>query len=294
MRLSELLSKKLLVVSGKGGVGKTTVSLTLALMAAERGQKVLLAEMNSEEQVAHLLKRPAIGYQETELLPRLWGINIKPGEAFREYVLQQIRFERLFRAVFENHLVRHFVEGTPGLADLMSIGKISTLTSRYDLVIVDAPATGHTIALLQIASVVASAVRAGPLNTESAKIDQLLHDRKKTALLGVSLPEEMPVTETVEMSQWLMEKLKLELSLVFLNQHQVSLLTRDEWKQVASIPSSVLNRHHSAALQSEHYKKQLALSLPGTPVISIPFLFSAEFGLPEIETLAEEINRGLS
>jgi anion-transporting ArsA/GET3 family ATPase len=146
--LDSLLSRRLIIVSGKGGVGKTTLSLALALLAAERGRKVIVAEIHSEDQVSHILGRPPIGHHETPLLPGISGINILPRKSFEEYVLLQIRFKALYKAVFENKLVQNFVEATPGLSDMVSIGKVYALTADYDLVIVDAPATGHGLALL--------------------------------------------------------------------------------------------------------------------------------------------------
>ncbi|MBI3541121.1 MAG: ArsA family ATPase, partial [Deltaproteobacteria bacterium] len=233
----DLLSHRLLIVSGKGGVGKTSVSLALGLLAAQQGKKTLIAEIDSEEQVAHLLERPPIGYKETELLPNLWGINIRPKKAFEEYVLMQIKFRSLYKAVFENRFVRHFVEATPGLADLMCIGKVydlvtSDIVKHYDLVIVDAPATGHSIALLEIASIVAGAVRIGPLKTEAEKINSLLHDPIQTQLMIVTLPEEMPVMEAIEMTKLLRSHLKLEVGALFLNQVQEEPFTAEEKEEL--------------------------------------------------------------
>jgi anion-transporting ArsA/GET3 family ATPase len=290
MRLSELLSKKLLFVSGKGGVGKTTVSLALALAAAETGKKVILVEINSDEQVAHVLKRSPIGYQEVELLPRLWGINIKPQETFREYVLTQIKVKSLYRAVFGNKLVKNFIEGTPGLPDLMCVGKIATLLSRYDLVIVDAPATGHSIALLQIASIVTSAVKVGPLNTQAEKINKILHDPKQTMMTCVSLPEEMPITETIEMVSWLKNKLNVRVGPIFLNQTTQPPFSSAEWKQIQEVVPHSLKLQMKRGRQSKQYVDRLKRRLPKKTVIQLPFIYSSSFGLTEIEQIAQEIH----
>ena len=142
--LDRLLNHKLVVVSGKGGVGKTTVSLALGLLAAERGKRTLIAEINSEEQIAHLLERAPANYHESGILPNLWSMNIQTKKAFEEYVLARLKFRSLYKAVFENKLVRYFIDATPGLSDLMCIGKVYELVKSYDLVIVDAPATGHS------------------------------------------------------------------------------------------------------------------------------------------------------
>ncbi len=293
MSLSDLFSKKLLIVTGKGGVGKTTVSLALALAAAEGGKKVLLAEINSEEQVAHLLEREPTGHREVELLPSLWSINIKPQEAFREYVLLQIRLKSLTRAVFGNRLVRNFIEGTPGLADLISIGKVWSLVDPYDLVIVDAPSSGHAIALLKIASIVGGAVRRGPLKTHADEIDQLLHDREKTVIAAVTLPEELPVTELFETESALRNQTGLRLGPIFLNQHLDRFFTDREWETIGSRAPQAIQVQKMRADHSEFYAERIQQQFPNQPLIRVPFLFSTSFGLPEIEHLSEAIERSL-
>jgi anion-transporting ArsA/GET3 family ATPase len=289
-----------LIVSGKGGVGKTTVSLALGLLAAERGKRTLIAEVNSEEQVAHLLERPPIGYQETELLPGLWGINIQPKKSFEEYVLLQIKFRSLYRAVFENRFVRYFIEATPGLSDLMCIGKIYALVDDYDLVIVDAPSTGHSVALLEVPSIVAGAVRVGPLKTEAEKIDLLLHDPSKTEAVVVTLPEEMPVAEAVEMSRRLEEKLKLPLGPVFLNQVQNNAFTTAEKGELSKLKKERgandpvwkrIELQIARAELSEEYAARLAEALKKQPVVPIPFIYSTHFGLTEIQSIAATIEK---
>ncbi len=296
--LDGLLAHQLLIVSGKGGVGKTTLSLALGLIAAEKGIRTLIAEINSEEQVSQILERPPLDYQETELLPNLWGINIQPKRSFEEYVLLQIKIRTLYKAVFENKFVRRFIEATPGLADLMSIGKVFELTRRYGLVIVDAPATGHGIALLEIPSIVGSAVRVGPLKTEAEKIDGLLHDAARTRVVLATLPEEMPITEALEMTESIEEKLHLPLGPLFLNQVQPRPFTGEERKEIARFLkprgpedtiARILNLQIARAELSDHYGRRLAESFNRSPIVPIPFIFSARFGLPEIQAIAAHL-----
>lgn len=297
--LNKLLSHRLLIVSGKGGVGKTTVSLALGLLAAERRLKTIIAEIHSDEQIAHLLERPPIGYQETELLPNLWGMNVLPKKSFEEYVLRQIRFRGLYKAVFENRFVRRFIEATPGLSELTCIGKVYDLAKHYDLVIVDAPATGHGVALLSIPSVVSRAIRVGPLKSEAEKVNQLLHDRVRTEVVLVTLPEEMPVAETVELSHNLEQKMELSVGPVFLNQVLEEPFTARERSEWEGLSNRLRERNPLLRRRVEHrmarsglsrdYTRRLAGEMKGRPVVTIPFLFSARFGLGEIETVAAEI-----
>ncbi len=294
--LSKLFAKKLIIVSGKGGVGKTTVSLALALLAAEQGKKTLLAEINSEGQVSQLLNED-IGYPEREVLPHLWAINISPKLSFEEYVLMQIKFKGLYKAVFENKFVRYFIEAIPGLGDLMSIGKIYASVNNYDLIVVDAPATGHGVSLLQVPSIVASAVKVGPLKTHSDGIDRLLHDENKTQIVLVTLPEEMPVTEALEMSAQL-QKMALPLELLLLNQFRTSPLTTDEAEEFGSLPvgspqGKAMSLELARADLSELYLNQLKNALPEVPLVKIPFLYTPEFKLAEVQVVADALAKEL-
>jgi anion-transporting ArsA/GET3 family ATPase len=295
--LESLLKSRLIIVSGKGGVGKTSISLALALLATERGKKVIVAEIHSEEQVAHVLERNTIGYHETELLPdlwpNLWGINILPRNAFEEYVLLQIKFRSLYRAVFENRLVQNFIEATPGLADMVSIGKVYALTLTYDLVIVDAPATGHGLALLEIPAIVSRATRLGPLKSDADRIDRLLHDASRTQVILVTLPEEMPVTEAIEMNQSLERRLGLPLGPFFLNQYEESPFTPSERKKLevatASPALKILRLMEARADLSSKYAARLDQEVSPRPVFRLPFVYSPRFGRDEIRKLASAI-----
>ncbi len=291
--LADLFRRRLLIVSGKGGVGKTSVSLALARLAADAGKKVIIAEINSEGQAAHLLGLETFPYQPTAVAPNLYGMNITPQEAFEEYVLMQIKIKTLYKVVFENKLVRHFIEATPGLADMVTIGKVYHLTQFYDLVIVDAPATGHGIALLQIPSIVSSATRIGPLKTDADRIDTLLRDSDRTSLVLVTLPEEMPIAEALEMNTKLEEKTKIPLGPVILNQFQETIFDGSEIDEIEGLKDSsvknVLDLFLSQQERSKVYFKKLTDEISDRPVWPLPALYSSSFGPEEIQTLAARL-----
>jgi anion-transporting ArsA/GET3 family ATPase len=154
---STLLDRRLLIVTGKGGVGKSTVSAALALDAARAGKRVLVCEVNAQERVAPLLGAPPAGGTIREAVPGVSTVNVNPHDAMREYGLMVVRFRAIYDAVFENRLVRYFLRVVPSLAELVMLGKIlhevrteERGRPRWDLVVLDAPATGHAVQLLRV------------------------------------------------------------------------------------------------------------------------------------------------
>ena len=301
MAKSSWLNHKLLVVTGKGGVGKTTLSLSLGLLAANSGRKTLVAEIQSEEQISRMLEIPPVGYEPREIFPNLWTINIDAKKAFQEYVLTQIKFERLYKLVFQNELVSNFIDATPGLSDLMSIGKVYDLSHHYDLVIVDAPASGHSVALLKVPTIVSSAVRVGPLKTESEKISELLHDPKQTQVVVVTLPEEMPVAESIDLVKSL-EEGNFHVAGMILNQyHQFdwSPAEKTEWEEFAKKTSPqngdvmVMQRKMDKVKKSLEYKSKLCSELEDMSLVTVPFQTSFRFGLSEIQKMAQALQGAL-
>lgn len=201
-----LLARRLVVVTGKGGVGKSSVAAALALRAARRGQRVLVCEVNAQERIAPLLGAAPGSTRVRELLPGLHALNVTPHEALREYGLRVVKFQTVYDAVFENRMVRHFLRIVPSFAELVMLGKIlhearstEDARSRWDLVIMDAPATGHAVQLLRVPQALLDAVPPGPLRHDAEWMNALLHDPERTGIVTVALPEEIPVNETIEL-----------------------------------------------------------------------------------------------
>jgi len=202
-----LLDRRLLVVSGKGGTGKSTLSAALAFAAARRGKKTLVCEVTARERVSELLGRPPSGTNITELLPNLFSVHVRPREALREYALMIIKYEFLYNRVFESKLVRYFLDAAPSLAEIVMLGKVwwhathdlQNGKPRWDLVILDAPATGHGLTFLTVPEVFLRLVSEGPLARDMLGMQALLADERRCRTCIVTLPEEMPANEAVEM-----------------------------------------------------------------------------------------------
>ncbi len=205
-----LLDKRLVFVTGKGGVGKSTVALALALAAAERGQRTILCEVGAQEHLSHVFHRGQVGFHEVELRENLWTISIDPDESMREYVLLQLKVKPMRDLLFRSRIFNYLAAATPGLKELVTIGKIWELTlderkarggQRYDLVVVDAPATGHGVGFLQTPRTFANIARVGPIRHQAETLDSFIRNRKRTGIAVVALPEEMPVNETASLER---------------------------------------------------------------------------------------------
>ena len=221
-----LLDHRLIVVTGKGGVGKTTVACLLAEAARRQGQRVLLAETAPIEAVAARFERnPApLGYEGRELRPGLHAIRIDPHEALAHYVRLQTGLGLVTDRILGSETFRQLLEAAPGWRELILLGKLWHVEQNesrgrplYDLIVVDAPATGHGLTFLDVPRVAQQAVRAGPLARHAGWVEALVHDRERTLLLPVTLPEELPARETIELVERAREDIDIGVDRIVVN-----------------------------------------------------------------------------
>lgn len=215
---------RILYVTGKGGVGKSALTAALGLHAARRGLRTVIAEPSGATRMPELFGVPPQGYTPTRLRDGLYSISITPEQAMEDYVVQQIRFRRLYRMVFRNRVMGPFVDGVPGLHDAVQLGKVFDLEREqdagrraWDLVLVDAPATGHGLSLLGSARSMMDLTRAGPLYDGNKLVDDRVSDPSVMGVVLVALPEEMPVSETLDLWQRLGAR-RRQVRLCVLNQ----------------------------------------------------------------------------
>ena len=302
MSLKNLFNKRLLFVSGKGGVGKTTVSVLLALLGAKLKKKALLVEMNAAGRIAPVFKCDSIGHDEVALAPYLSGINLLPKRCFEEYVLSQVRFKKIYELFFDNKYVTNFIRAVPGLNELLMLGKIYDLEKRfksrvmgkkeYDLIIVDAPATGHGLSALEVPKVVMDAVTVGPLHTHAKHILELLANKEKTAFCMVTLAEEMPVCEAKEYSRAIKYRTEMGFGPLFVN----AIMEKPEkLKAMGSLKNDLIifkdyydlaNKRHQL---NATYKKEIEHLFGGFSKVFLPYQFKGVSEQKDFNKLVQQL-----
>lgn len=203
-----LFSRRFLTIAGKGGVGRTTVAAAMAIAAARAGKKVLVCQTKAKERMSAMFGSPPIGDEIVKVRDRLWVVNMTPQTALREYGTMVLRSEFIAKQVLENRVSRAFLHAVPGVEDYAMLGKawfhtteVEHGTNKYDLVILDGPATGHILTLLAIPDAILAAVPEGPLTKPARETHDLLRDPRRSAFVVVTLAEDLPVNEAIELSK---------------------------------------------------------------------------------------------
>ena len=233
---SSLSERRLHFVVGKGGVGKTTVAAALALLLASRGRRTLAIELEGEGNLARFLGGPGgASYTPRPVAPRLHVLDVDGKAALEEYLGLIIPVKRLLSTVFSSTVYQYFVAAAPGLKELMTVGKIWYETTRHegegpawDAVVVDAPATGHSLQLLRMPEAARVSFGAGLVQREAKKITDLLRDASTTAVHLVTVGEDMPVTETLETRDEL-ARLAIPLGAIVLNRLHTAIISPPPW-----------------------------------------------------------------
>ena len=225
---SELFDRRFVIVCGKGGVGKSTVSTALGLAAARLGRRTCIVQLHTRDTIGRHFGLPPIGYEPVRLDPALpiWGTMLRPRDALREYSLMKLRFRALHRLVFENDIMRRVVDMMPGITEILLLGKAWHMEHRetdadgnpaWDTLILDAPSTGHGISLLRLPEVVLGAVSAGPLAEDARHMQELLTDPARTSFNIVTLAQELAVNEALELAATAREVIGVPIGYVFAN-----------------------------------------------------------------------------
>ncbi|MGE5408698.1 MAG: ArsA family ATPase [Syntrophothermus sp.] len=296
-----------MIVTGKGGVGKTTVAVALGLRAAAEGKRTIVCEVASQENASRMFDHAEVGFHEVEMEENLWSISIDPDESMREYVLLQLKVRAMRDMLFRSRIFNYLAAATPGLKELVTIGKIWELAQldrkvksgrKYDLVIVDAPATGHGVGFLQTPRTFASIARVGPIHSQAQTLDRFITNHDDTGAAIVALPEEMPVNESAALERDLRDEVGVAVDRVYLNALYPERFSKQEAAKLSTVAAGEEEAPRAAARaaisefdRARSQRAQLARlrRRVQAPVKTLPFLFEPELGVEAARRLARRL-----
>jgi anion-transporting ArsA/GET3 family ATPase len=318
--MDDLFSRRLIIQSGKGGTGKTTISAALAVVAASRGKRVLLVEVDTHDRFAPLfgLKEP-VGYEVREVRDGVFAINLDPRLVIIDFFKTHVKLKSFYKQILESKIFNYFYDAAPGVKEIICMGKVWRLLGErhffsgkpsWDCVILDAPATGHGVSLLNIAEA-AYETLFEPMKKHAEKIRDMLRDAKTTVLNIVAIPEEMPVNEAADLYRLASTELKMPLGLAFLNATIPPLFNQDEAEAfgrearaprlerllggpsaAAALTACAASREERAQM-ARRYEARLREVTP-LPVVPVPYVFDADFDRGTLEAVAKELATALA
>ena len=276
------------VVIGKGGVGRTLVSILNGVRSARQGKRTLICELNTDESVSKYLRSPKSNGEIISVSENLWAVNIRPESALMEYADMKLKVPKVSKLVFKNPLVNALISFVPGMNELLMLGKAfnhereqdAQGIPKWDRVIVDAPATGHGITLLGLPTVIADAVPSGNMHDEALLMQSLLRDPNKTSVDVVTTPEPLPIHETLELCDELKERLALPVHRLFVNCVPQTLLSD---ASLATLEAAKMNDSRIAkwVIGEEHYARSYRDRLASLLKLELKLQL-----IPELDALA--------
>lgn len=299
-----LRASRVVIVAGKGGVGKTTVTAALARRAGLEGLTALVVELEGRSGLPELFGQPPLGYEPSVLVPGgggtgdVLGRTLTPDDALLEY-LEEHGMKRISKRLASSGALDVVSTAVPGIKDILVLGKVKQLERAAgpdDLIVLDAPAAGHAVTFLTSARGLLDAARVGPIRTQAQDVVDLLSDPARSQVILVTLPEETPVNEVVETAYKLEDRVGIKLGPLVVNgvyprldgldaEIPAGAAVSDEQRQ--ALLEAAAFRRSRQDLQAEQLRR-LDEALP-LPQLRLPFLFTPEVGPDELERLADEL-----
>src|SRR4051794_33151356 len=316
--MTGLLDRRLLFFTGKGGVGKSTVTAATALLAADLGKRVLLVEVDAKNNLTALFEHAPVGFEPRQVHPGVFAMQMDTEASLREYLKVQARVPVFGRIGPMARAFDFVAAAAPGVKEILTIGKIcwelrESLERRadWDLIVVDAAATGHVISQLDAPQAIQELVAVGPIRNQTGWMVELLRDPALTALNVVTSPEEMPVNETIELVAAAREQLDVPLGVVVVNRVLPEPFTRgdeegfealhdpaalaalragvgDGIDQVLDAARLAVSMRRSRAPHLAHLRDEVDL-----PLLLLPYLFVRDHGLRVTRMVADALGQEL-
>jgi hypothetical protein len=300
-----LLDRPFVFVTGKGGCGKTTIAAALGVAAAARGRRALVCELAGARTLQRAFGVARRRRGEIRVKAGLWCLSIDPHDALVEWLRAQPGGAVAAGVLSHSAGFAHLVAAAPRAKELVSIGKAVELTrsasptggpGRYDIVIVDGPATGRALGMLGVPRTMGEVARVGPIGQQARELRDFLADGQSSGYVGVALPEELPVRKALEPEHKLPGAAGRGLDLIVINGMYPDRFSDDEARQLEALAArpgapwalqAALSEHHRARRQGEQL--EWLRERAQTPLLTLPCLFEPALGRREYERLAREL-----
>jgi anion-transporting ArsA/GET3 family ATPase len=313
--MADLLDRKLIFVTGKGGVGKTTIAAALASLAASIGKRTLVCEVEPKGDLADFYETGPTSFAEREIAPRLWAMSMDTEASLKQYLSQQLKIPLVARVGPLAKMFDFVASAAPGVREIVTVGKLcwEVKNSHYDLVVVDASASGHVVGQLAAPQAINSLVQVGPVRQQTGWMLEILGDPAITGVVVVATPAEMPVSETLELTAKLREETNVDLAAVVVNRVLPELFGRREEEifelldspQPLSALEAVLGGPLAGAMNAarltvamrrsrmEHLEQLRRSVDPDVPLLYMPYLFFRSHGLRATHQIADALSAEL-
>lgn len=314
----DLLGRRLLFFTGKGGVGKSTVTAATALLAADRGQRVLVVEADAKGAIPGHFEQPTVGFEPREVYPGVCAMEMRTEDSLKEYLKLNLRVPVLGRLGPLARVLDFVATAAPGVKEILTVGKVcwevrESIEGRadWDLVVVDAAATGHIIGQLDAPRAIQELVSVGMVREQTDWMVELLSDASVTGLNIVATPEEMPVNETIELVERARAELTVPLGAVVVNRVLPELFTHADEETFEVLrgdeAGAVLTKRVGPGSTAVLDAARLAVSLRRTrvahlaelrqavelPMLYLPYLFVRDQGLRVTKMVADSLAQEL-
>jgi anion-transporting ArsA/GET3 family ATPase len=313
--LTDLLDRKLIFVTGKGGVGKTTIAAALAWLASDRGKRTLVCEIDAKGDLADFYETAPTRFEEREISPRLWAMSMDTEASLKQYLSLQLKLPLVAKVGPLAKMFDFVASAAPGVKEIVTVGKLcwEVKERHYDFIVVDASASGHIVSQLAAPQAINQLVQVGLVRQQTGWMLDILGDPATTGLVVVATPAEMPVSETLDLTDRVKAETNVDLAAVVVNRVLPELFGRSEEevferldepdtrapleKRLGGSLTPLLNAAHLTVTmrrsRTEHLERLREAIDPGIPMLYMPYLFFRAHGLRATHQIADALSAEL-